>query len=438
MTTRNRFYKILMLSLIVLGVGTVTLWLTRSAVSANGATAWPHFGYDATFTAYNPVESTIGVTNVATLERKWGIGCDDGYFSVMSRSPAVRNGVLYASSAGSKLTAYNARTGQQLWKFGQGNYGWAPPPTVSEDGTVFYLEDSYPTHLYAVNGQTGVKVWEAELAFDLGYNDTAVVSVDEAHGLVYLVESPFMGGGKLYALDKQTGNVTWVMSHDTDEVDFKGDYALLQGNDLYAVADAPMSGYPSHGDHVLKIDAISHTIALKYDRPVPENYYDIDHHLMCGNRLIASFNYQYDATKLIVAYDPISPTIVWQHPVSSTVSTLACDPVKNRLYVPDKSRLYALDLTTGDEVWKYTGLADIYNPSVANGVIYFLSNTNLYAIDEDTHTQLLRYPLGYEAYETTQAAIANGWLYFSGNGGTCDMFALSVPGPKVYLPSIVR
>ncbi len=247
-----------------------------------------------------------------------------------------------------------------------------------------------------------------------------------------------MGGGKLYALDKQTGAVAWVMSHDTDGVDFKGDYALLQGDNLYTIADAPMAGYPSHGDHILKIDAISQTIALKYDRPAPENYYDLDHHLLCGNRLIASFNYQYDDTKLIVAYDPISPTIVWQHPVSSTLSALACDPVKNRLYVPDKSRLYALDLTTGAEVWKYTGLADIYNPSVANGVIYFLSNTNLYAIDEDTHTQLLRYPLGDEAYETTQSAIANGWLYFSGNGGTCDMFALSVPGPKVYLPSIMR
>ena len=77
------------------------------------------------------MESTIGVTNVSTLERKWGIGCDDGYFSVMSRSPAIRSGVLYASSAGSKLTAYNSRTGQPLWQFGGGNYGWAPPPTVS-------------------------------------------------------------------------------------------------------------------------------------------------------------------------------------------------------------------------------------------------------------------------------------------------------------------
>ncbi len=438
MTTRNWLYRMLIMGAVFVSMGIVTTLAVWSIASAGSPTDWAHFGYDAAFTAYNPVESTIGVTNVATLERRWGIGCDDGYFSVMSRSPAIRNGVLYATGAGRKLTAYNARTGQQLWQFGDGNYGWAPPPTVSEDGTVFYLEGSYPTHLYAVTGQTGAKLWEAELAFDLGYNDTDVVTIDEARGLVYLVESPFIGDGKLYALDKQTGEVAWVMNRDTDGVGFKGDYALLQDNDLYAVADAPMAGYPSHGDHVLKINAISQTIELKYNRPMPENYYDIDHHLMCGNRLIASFNYQYDDTKLIVAYDPLSPTIVWQKPVSSTLSALACDPVKNRLYVPDKSRLYALDVTTGAEVWKYTGLADIYNPSVANGVIYFLSNTNMYAIDEDTKAQLFRYPLGYEAYETTQVAIANGLLYFSGNGGTCDMFALGLPGPKVYLPSIMR
>jgi outer membrane protein assembly factor BamB len=408
-----------------------------SAAAASPA-SWAHFGSDAAFTAYNPVESAIGAANVNTLERKWGIGCDDGYFSVMSRSPAIRDGVLYVSSAGSKLTAYQARTGQKLWQFGNGNYAWAPQPTVAEDGTVFYLEGSYPTHLYAVNGQTGAQVWEAELAFDLGYNDTAVVTVDEARGLVYLVESPFIGDGKLYALHKQTGSVAWVLKRDTDGVGFKGDYVLQHGPELYAIADAPMPGYPSHGDHLLKINVISRTIVLKYNRPAPENYYDIDHHLLCGNRLIASFNYRSDTTKLIVAYDPLSPTIAWQKPVSSTLSTLACDPVKQRLYVPDKSWLYALDATTGAEVWKYTGLADIYNPSVANGIIYFLSNTNMYAIDADTRTQLLRYPLGYAAYETTQVAVADGLLYFSGNGGTCDLFALGLPGPKVYLPLIKR
>jgi hypothetical protein len=46
--------------------------------------------------------------------------------------------------------------------------------------------------------------------------------------------------------------------------------------------------------------------------------------------------------------------------------------------------------------------------------------------------------LGYEAYDTTQVAICDGMLYFSGNGGTCDLYALGLPGRKVFLPLVLR
>ncbi len=125
---------------------------------------------------------------------------------MISRSPAIYNGTLYTSGAGSKLTAYDAITGQELWQFGNGNYGWAPQPVVSADGIVFYMEDSIPTHLYAVDADTGNMLWEAPIGFDLAYNNTALVTVDEANNVVYIVQDPFArGGGKLFALNKQTG-----------------------------------------------------------------------------------------------------------------------------------------------------------------------------------------------------------------------------------------
>ncbi len=434
--TQFRWIVILSLSLLIF-VSTAVVFAQHRANSTPAD--WPHFGYDGAFTACNPLENTLAVTNVATLERKWGVGCDDGYFSVISRSPAIYDGKLYTSGAGNKLTAYQARTGQKLWQFGAGNLGWAPQPVVSADGIVFYMEGSDPTNLYAVNANTGAKLWEAPLAFDMGFNDTAQVTVDEANGLVYLIETPFMGGGKLYALSKQTGDVAWYMSQTTPgNAEFEGDYALLVGGKIYARANVPMSGYPDHGDHMLKIDPITHTIEMTYDRPQPKDYYDIQQYTFCSDKLVVTFDYQYNPVKQLVAYDPISPTIAWQKPFSETTGTIACNPALNRIYVPTDPYLYALDATTGAEVWKYQGYDAIYNPSVANGLIYFLSDTNMYAIDEISHTRLLHYPLGYSAYETTQVAIANGMAYFSGNGGTCDLFALGLPGPKVYLPAIVR
>ena len=166
------------------------------------AVNWLHFGYDGSYTSYNPVESTISITNVAQLERKWGISCDDVYFSVISRSPAIYTGKLYTSGAGSRLTAYDARTGRMLWQFaggdptdeqivnvfevltGQmlrresnlGNADWALQPVVSEDGMVFYMEGSNPTHLYAVDADNGDELWEAPFGFDMSFNDKARVS----------------------------------------------------------------------------------------------------------------------------------------------------------------------------------------------------------------------------------------------------------------------
>ncbi len=73
------------------------------------------------------------------------------------------------------------------------------------------------------------------------------------------------------------------------------------------------------------------------------------------------------------------------------------------------------------------GYGEIYNPSVANGIVYFLSDTNMYAIDEDTGERVFSYPLGHKAGESTQVAICSGMLYFSSNGGTYDLYALGLP-----------
>jgi len=436
----TRMSGFVLLSLMLLALWGAGIALAQRPGAESAAVAdWLHFGYDSAYTAYNPLESTLSVTNVAQLERKWGVGCDDGYFSVISRSPAIAGGALFTSGAGRKLSAYNARSGQFLWEFGGGNLGWAPPPVVSEDGLVFYWEGMSMLYtLYAIDSHSGNQQWASPLQFNIGFNDEALATVDEAHDWVYLVETHYTSG-KLYALDKQTGQVDWYMGPATDNADFKGDYVLLSEGEIYAAAEVPMTPYPFKGDHMVKINAATQDIELTYARPTPENYYDIEQYTLCNDRLVAGFDYQYDPVKLLVAYDPITSTIAWQKPFSSTITgQIACDPARNQLYVPTDPYLYALDATTGAEVWRYMGYAAIYNPSVANGVVYFLSDTNMYAVDEDTGVRLFSFPLGYSAYETTQVAIADGMLYFSGNGGACDLFALGLPGQKVFLPLIVR
>jgi hypothetical protein len=163
--------------------------------------------------------------------------------------------------------------------------------------------------------------------------------------------------------------------------------------------------------------------------------YDIEHYSLCNDRLVTVFSDHYALTSTLVIYNTSSPDIVWQKEFpTSLTGRLACNEAQDMLYVPINPYLYALDAETGSEVWKYTGYGEIYNPSIANGVVYFLSDTNMYALDESTGTKLFHYPLGYEANETTRVAISDGMLYFSGNGGTCDLFALGLSQPP-YVPA---
>ncbi len=400
-----------------------------AAAQTEPAGDWLHFGYDAAYTAYSPGEHLINPTNVANLEFKWGIGCGDGMFSVISRSPVIYDGKLFVAPAGQGLTAYDALTGDKLWSFGSGNLGWAPPPVISADGTVFYLEGENTLYdLYAVNAETGGQLWQAPLAFDLGFSNTNLPTVDEEKGLVYFVEKPFApDAGKLYALDKETGGGVWFKGPATDNLLFRSDYPVLGQGRLYAITTGA-DDYWTY--HLVSIDTAGQTIAQTFAGAGGPDRRQISRHMLCGDTLLAVSVDRADAAEsmgTVVAYDTQSQTVRWQMASNGVVGGLACNPALNRVYVGTDPYLYALDATSGQEIWKYSSFGPIYNPSIANGVVYFLSSTNMVAIDETTGQQLFFFRLSESVEPTSQVAISNGMVYFSGNGGECDLYALGLP-----------
>ncbi len=407
------------------------------------ANNWLHFGADSIYSGHNEEERKLGPENVSDLERRWGIGCDDGYFSVISSSPAIRNGVLYTSGAGSRLTAYEASTGLMLWEFGQGNWGWAPQPVVSADGTVYYMEGSNPTEVYAVNGATGEMLWQAPLGFDLGFSDTALITVDEEQKLVYVVEEPFAPGeGKIFALDAATGDVAWWKGPATDDLGFKGDHVLLRDGMIYIVA-VYEDEYSWRFEKVVVIDAGSRNITASFLRPDDIEFREISRFSICGNTLIVNFcdrDDVFESEGILVAFDLTTGIETWRMEAQGAFTgRLACNETLEVVYVPAGPYLHAINASDGSEIWSFLGFDDIYNPSVANGVVYFISSTNMYAISEASGEQLFRQALGYDGYETTQVAIADAMLFFSGNGGTCDLYALALPddGPEIGIDGFI-
>ncbi len=80
----------------------------------------------------------------------------------MNSSPAIgSDGTVYVGSVfpENKLYAINGKTGVKLWEFKTGD-GVFSSPAIGSDGTVYV--GSRDNKLYAINGKTGVKLWEFE------------------------------------------------------------------------------------------------------------------------------------------------------------------------------------------------------------------------------------------------------------------------------------
>ena len=79
---------------------------------------------------------------------------------VCGSSPAIgSDGTVYVGSDDNKLYAINGKSGVKLWEFETGG-DVCSSPAIGSDGTVYV--GSYDKKLYAINGKSGVKLWEFE------------------------------------------------------------------------------------------------------------------------------------------------------------------------------------------------------------------------------------------------------------------------------------
>jgi outer membrane protein assembly factor BamB len=391
------------------------------------AADWLHFGHDTLLTAHARGETSVAPESVADLEFAWGLGCGTTQAITISGSPAIRNGVLYTQIPTSGLAALDARNGELLWQFEPSAAFRASPPVLSVDGVVLYLEGgSRLSQLYAVDGTTGSELWQAGLGFDISSVETAIVTVDEQLEQVYVVEEPFgSGDGRLLALDLASGEVLWHINDATDQLAPNGDAVLLDDGVVFVIAQIDTQVW--HEDRVVAVEAASGTVLHRYERPESVVHWEISKHSLCGDRLAVVYCDRSDvlgSESSLVVYDRDSRQPLWQREYPQGVTgRIACNEGAASLFVPTDPVLDALHAGTGAVRWQHSLYGPVYNPSLANGVVFFLSDRNVYAVDENTGGRLARWSLGSDAGETTQVAIADGMVFVSGNGGECDLHA---------------
>jgi hypothetical protein len=102
--------------------------------------------------------------------------------------------------------------------------------------------------------------------------------------------------------------------------------------------------------------------------------------------------------------------------------------------------LLALDATTGKLLWQYAGAGlFVYSngPEIVNGVLYGNDGSGEYAFDATTGSELWFYNLnGYD--ETSDPAVANGWVYFgSGDFNNPDNLIRALEISKIPTPPTI-
>lgn len=297
-----------------------------------------------------------GVYNTAGVQHLRGIKWrfPRGSFSGIPSSPEVANGVVYFSSIDGYLYALDAETGRQLWTF-ETTAGSLFDLTFS-NGVVYGNEPE--GYICAINIQTRQQKWRSQLG-TLRNSNPAI-----ADSVVYVGNDD----GHLYALDEETGQLLW---------------SFKTTKNMATTSPAIANGVVYIGSSDGRLYAVdAETGQQKWQSEIgPLGVFPMD-----------SF-----------------PTIV--------DDALLCITTRN-------STLQVLAIETGQEVWHFQ-IADVNSftspPVIANGVAYFIerSLSQLYAIDIRTGQELWKQgsdQTGYRYWRASGSAVADGTIYVGCEG----------------------
>lgn len=185
--------------------------VSDSLIAGGAGQDWPTYAGNLANHSFSSLDQ-IHTGNVTELVPVWIYST--GIEGALETSPIVVGNTLYATTAGGRVVALNAATGEELWTFD-------PEPTtvtlccgptnrgVSAWGGSVYVA-SLDARLIALQARSGQLEWEAELADpEAGYSATmAPLAVD---GRVFVGVSGERYGirGFLAAFDARSGEELW-------------------------------------------------------------------------------------------------------------------------------------------------------------------------------------------------------------------------------------
>jgi PQQ-dependent dehydrogenase (methanol/ethanol family) len=188
---------------------------TQSTTTLDVDGQWPSYGRDYSEQRYSPLDQ-VNADNISELGLAWFADLAERGGSYET-TPVVADGRIYVSAPWSKVYAFDARTGAQVWKYDPEVPGaWAVNlccgivnrGVATWDGMVIW--GTLDGRLVAVNAETGERVWEVQ-ATDRSKQLSITGAPRIANGRIFIGEagSEFHMRGYLAAYDASNGEELW-------------------------------------------------------------------------------------------------------------------------------------------------------------------------------------------------------------------------------------
>lgn len=396
-----------------------------------GRSDWPMSGYNAAHTGYNNTETTISLGNVGGLHEVWTAATPDEIVS----APSIAGGVAFVGSRDNKLYAFSANgtTGcsgrpkkcAPLWSTGSLGGDIVSTPAVA-NGIVYVSSIGEKVRAFDAAGMKNCSgtpkvcrpLWSRTMSGDV------IASPTVSHGTVYVIAADAISD-ELDALDSTTGTLRWKAIVDTDlsSNNHSGSAVTISNGLAYAGFNgsgtdlAMVTAFDANG--VKGCSGVVHTCKALWTAPLRDAL-RVSTPAFANASLFASDSFGLDA------YDPAgvrgcSGTPKTCSPLWSGAAPPSTPTVAKGIVFEGTNAFDALGRTGCSGVPKtcrplWTNASGSVN-AVANGVAYAISNAALTAYDAGGKKRCSGSPTSCEALwstpvrHPTSPVIANGTLW---------------------------
>ncbi|UVO49290.1 methanol/ethanol family PQQ-dependent dehydrogenase [Sphingomonas sp. SUN019] len=159
--------------------------------------------------------TTINAGNVSNMVPAFSASLGGEKQRGQEAQPIVYDGMIYVTGSYSRLFAFDAKTGEEMWQYdARLPDGIMPCCDVVNRGAAIYgdkiIFGTLDAHMVALNRKTGKVIWNKTLApFDAGYSFTAAPMIVKGKVIYGNSGGEFGVIGKVEARDVNTGELIW-------------------------------------------------------------------------------------------------------------------------------------------------------------------------------------------------------------------------------------